>query len=203
MKSREVRKLLGISQPTLSKYARSGVIRYVRINALNYSYNSEDVYRLMGKMPSENDDRRNVSYSRVSLAKQKGDLQSQTHRLYEYAMSNGIVLSEQLEDIKSGMNFTDRRQFSYLLEEVTKGRIGTILVENRDRLCRFGFDLFEKFCSCHGTKIVVASEVENTSYEQELTTDLISIIHYFSMKSYSNRRKLNRIRKELQGSDED
>ena len=40
--------------------------------------------------------------------------------------------------------------------------------------------------------------MSNKSYEQELTEDLISIIHYFSMKSYSHRRKLNKIRKELE-----
>ena len=41
------------------------------------------------------------------------------------------------------------------------------------------------------------SDVDNKSYEQELTDDLISIIHYYSMKSYSNRRKLNKIEKTL------
>ena len=40
--------------------------------------------------------------------------------------------------------------------------------------------------------------VSNKSYEQELTDDLISIIHYISMKSYSHRRKLNKIRKEIE-----
>ena len=40
--------------------------------------------------------------------------------------------------------------------------------------------------------------ISNKSYEQELIEDLISIIHYFSMKSYSHRRKLNKIRKELE-----
>ena len=36
------------------------------------------------------------------------------------------------------------------------------------------------------------------SYEQELTEDLISILHYFSIKSYSHRRKINKMRKELE-----
>jgi predicted site-specific integrase-resolvase len=39
---------------------------------------------------------------------------------------------------------------------------------------------------------------DNKSYEQELTDDLISIIHCFTMKSYSHRRKLNKLRKELE-----
>lgn len=42
------------------------------------------------------------------------------------------------------------------------------------------------------------SNVDNKSYEQELTDDLISIIHYYSMKSYSNRSKLNKAKAILQ-----
>ena len=70
--------------------------------------------------------------------------------------------------------------------------------ENKDRLCRFGFELFETFCKQFNTNIIVVSNEDNKSYEKELNDDLISIIHYFSMKSYSNRRKLNKIKKELQ-----
>lgn len=40
-------------------------------------------------------------------------------------------------------------------------------------------------------------ELQNKVFEQELTEDLISIIHYFTLKSYSHRRKLNKLHKEL------
>lgn len=45
---------------------------------------------------------------------------------------------------------------------------------------------------------MLSDEIQNKSYEQELSEDLLSIIHYFSMKSYSHRRKLNKMRKELE-----
>ena len=35
--------------------------------------------------------------------------------------------------------------------------------------------------------------------KRKLTDDLISIIHYYSMKSYSNRRKFNNAEKVLKG----
>ena len=117
--------------------------------------------------------------------------------MYDFCISKGITISKQYEDVKSGMNFSDRKQFNEILTEVIKGGIDNIIIENRDRLCRFGFDLFEQFCKYFGTNIIVASKSDNKSYEQELTDDLISIIHYFSMKSYSHRRKLNQIKKEL------
>ena len=57
----------------------------------------------------------------------------------------------------------------------------------------------EKFFKYFDTNILVLNDiVDNKSYEQELTEDLISIIHYFTMKSYSHRRKLNKLRKEIE-----
>ena len=50
------------------------------------------------------------------------------------------------------------------------------------------------------TKIIVVNNLSEKNFEQELIDDLLSIIHYFSMKSYSNRRKLNKIKKELENN---
>ena len=196
MKAKEVKRTLGICQQTLSNYVKNGTIRFTAINKYNYEYNDEDVYKLIGKWRKT--ERINVTYSRVSLSKQKNDLSSQTQRLYDFCISKGIVISKQIKDIKSGMNFGDRKGFNELLKEIVTGNIENIVVENKDRLCRFGFEMFESFCGLHGVKIIVTSKVENKTYEQELTDDLVSIIHYFSMKSYSHRAKLNRIKKELQ-----
>ena len=39
-------------------------------------------------------------------------------------------------------------------------------------------------------KIVVLNSTKEEDFQTELTQDLVSIIHHFSMKMYSNRRKL-------------
>ncbi len=196
MKAKEVKKTLGITQQTLSQYVKKGTLRFVAINKFHYEYNDDDVFNLIGL--KRNVDRVDVTYSRVSLSKQKNDLETQASRLYDFSAAKGLTLSKQYKDIKSGMNFAGRKEFNELLKEVVQGKIRNIIVENKDRLCRFGFELFETFCKYHGTEIIVTSEVQNKTYEQELTDDLVSIIHYFSMKSYSHRAKLNRIKKELQ-----
>lgn len=95
------------------------------------------------------------------------------------------------------MDFTNRKYFNKLLSEVLEKKVDKIIIENKDRLCRFGFELFQEFCNSNGTEIIVANELDNKTYEQELTEDLVSIIHHFSMKSYSNRRKLNKLKKQL------
>lgn len=200
MKAKEVKQILHITQPTLSKYIKDGRIRYTKLNRNSYFYNEEDVYKLIG-IKKEKHKRINISYARVSNNSDKDNLKSQSQRLYEYCISKGIQLDKQYEDIKSGMTY-DRRQFLELIQLVIKGKVELIIIENKDRLCRFGFDLLVEVFKYYGTRILVVNDtITNKSYEQELTDDLLSIIHYFSMKSYSHRKKLNKIKKVLQQSD--
>jgi predicted site-specific integrase-resolvase len=196
MKAKEVKKILEITQPTLSYYVTHNMIRVSKINPYHYIYNDQDVLAMAGKA-QEATVRYNVTYSRVSLPKQKNDLVSQKQRLYNFAISSGIKIEKELSDVKSGMNFSDRKDFNMLLSEVITGKIDTVVIENKDRLARFGFELIEKLFGSFNTKIIVVSNADNISYEQELTQDLISIIHHFSMKSYSNRRKLNKLKQDL------
>lgn len=99
------------------------------------------------------------------------------------------------------MEFKNRNQFNQLLDMVINNEINTVIIENKDRLVRFGFDLIETIFTKHGTNIVIVSEAENKTYEQELTDDLISIIHYYSMKSYNNRRKLHNAENALKNNE--
>lgn len=196
MKAKEVRNVLGITKKTISNYINSGKLNPVKINSHHYEYDENEVYGLLGKSK----ERYNVTYSRVSQQKQKNDLKLQTKRLYDFAISNGYQIKEQLEDIKSGMSFSERKSFCKLLNKITNYEIKYLIIENKDRLVRFGFDLLEMLFKKFGTQIIVASDTENKTYEQELTDDLISIIHYYSMKSYSYRRKLHKIEEELKNN---
>ena len=199
MKSKDVLRLLGITRVTLCKYVKNGTIKVDSVNNRRYIYNDESVYSFIG-LKRKKQNKYNVIYSRVSNPPQKYLLE-QENRIINFCTSKGIEITKTFKDIKSGMNF-DRKEFNEMISEVVKGNIGNIIIENKDRLCRFGFDLFEKFCSYFGTKIIIANDISEKSYEEELTEDLISIIHYFSMKSYSYRRKLNKIKKELENAND-
>ena len=139
-----------------------------------------------------------ISYSRVSTQNQKGWLKEQTQRIYDSCISRGIKLDKRLEDIKSGMS-EDRSGFQKLIRMVIQNEVELVVIENKDRLIRFGYSTIESIFKYFGTNILVLNDsIENKTYEQELTEDLISIIHYFTMKSYSHRRKLNKLRKDLE-----
>lgn len=199
MKASQVMKTLSISRPTLWKYHKIGLIKIDSTINKQYNYNDESVYSLLG-LKKEKHNKINVLYARTSNPPKKY-LDEQVKRLLDYCTSKGITIEKEFTDIKSGMNF-DRTGFNNLIQEIIKGHIDLVVIENKDRLVRFGFELLETICKYYKTKLLVVNNLTEKSYEQELTEDLISIIHYFSMKSYSNRRKLNKIKKELEEPDE-
>jgi len=199
MKAKQVLKILGISRVTLYKYAKNNIIKYKILPNNRYEYNDDDVYSFIG-LKKDKTNTKIISYSRVSTSNQKEQLKIQTQRIYESCISKGIQLDEQIEDIKSGMNF-DRDGFQKLIKQVIKGKVKLVVIENKDRLVRFGFELLQIIFKYFGTNIMILSDtITNKTYEQELTEDLISIIHYFSMKSYLHRTKLNKLRKELENA---
>lgn len=202
MKANEVMNLLNISRATLYRYRKSGKLKInSKLSFNNYIYDDDSVYALIG-YKKEHKNKKIISYSRVSTQNQKEQLKEQTKRIYDSCISRGIVLDEQFEDIKSGMN-SDRPSFQKIIQMIIQGKIELLIIENKDRLIRFGYDTLESIFKYFGCKILVLNDVlENKSYEQELTEDLISIIHYFTMKNYSHRRKLNKLRKELEENQE-
>lgn len=202
MRTKEVLELLKVHRVTLNRYVREGKIGVTKMSNGRYEYNDDDVYSFIGKR-KEKHGTKIISYSRVSTQSQKNQLKEQTIRIYNSCVARGIVLDEQFEDIGSGMS-SDRENFDKVCQMIFKGEVDTLVIENKDRLTRFGFDTFEKFFKYFGTTILVLNDkIENKSYEQELTEDLISVIHYFTMKSYSHRRKLNKLRKELEEDEEE
>lgn len=198
MKAKEVLNILNIGHRTLGTYVKKGLLNPIKINTNHYEYDPEEVFSILGKKK----ERYNITYSRVSLPKQKNDLKTQTKRLYDFATSNGYLIKDQIEDVKSGMSFEDRKGFVKLLKKVTNYEVKNVIIEHKDRLVRFGFELVKMLFEKYGTNIIIISDDEtNKTYEQELTDDLLSIIHYYSMKSYSYRRKLNNAAKALKTDD--
>lgn len=99
-------------------------------------------------------------------------------------------------EIGSGVNYK-RKRFNQLLEQVELGEIRKILVAHKDRLVRFGFEWFEAFCKKHGTIVEIMNH-ESLSPEQEMTQDLLSIIHCFSSRLYGLRKYKKAIKMMIQ-----
>ena len=186
----EVLNIFKIDSQTLYRWRKSGKIKSVHISSRKIMYEKESVNKLLGiKSTEEKNKRKNVLYCRVSSTKQKDDLEKQKQILSDFCNANGYIIDEIYSEIASGMN-EDRIEFNRLIDSVINEEIENIYITNKDRLTRFGYKYFENLFDKFGTKIIVLNNTINQeSFEQELSSDLISIIHHFSMKMYSNRRK--------------
>lgn len=115
-------------------------------------------------------------------------------------MNNAIKIHKVYQDIGSGLKF-ERNRFQKIMDVVTSYKINKIFITYKDRLSRISFDMFKSLFEKYGTEIVVLNEIDNPKeIEKEIFEEIISLIHCFSMKMYSSRRKkkLELIEKELQ-----
>lgn len=187
MKSKDVLKILKVTRPTLCHYVKNKKIRVVRgVNGL-YDYNDDDVFSLANIATN----RTCVIYARVSTNKQKVDLQNQISTIREFANTNGFSVDKVYSDIASGLSY-DRGQFQNLLKDVLAYKIKTVIISNKDRLTRVSFDMWKQlFKDFHCDLIVANMDDNNTndSADNEIFEDIISLLHCFAMRMYSNRRK--------------
>lgn len=196
MKAKKVLKLLNITRPTLCKYMKTGKLTGKKSVAGQWNYDEESVYSLLGFTKTQ---RHAVIYARVSTSKQKNDLENQKDTLKAFCAKNGIVISEIYQDIGSGINF-DRLGFSKLLDDVINHKVNKVFITCKDRLSRISFALFENLFNEFDCKIVVLNEINDEKIlEKEIFKEIVDLIHSFSMKMYSQRRKekLKLIEKDL------
>ena len=194
MFARDVLRILGITRQTLTKYVKTGTIRVTVLPNKRYDYNEEDVYKFLNRDVK----RKTLIYARVSTAKQKSDLENQISLLKQFCFSNGYTISGIYSDIASGISFEKRINFFKLLDEVLERRVERVVVTYKDRLSRVGFELFEHLFWKYNCEIVVMSEVGSVKIDtQEVFEEIVSLLHCYSMKLFSSRRRLSKIREAL------
>lgn len=190
----EFAKKVGKSVKTLQKWDRDGKLVALRTPTNRRYYSHQQFLEYIGLAPKE-ETALVIAYCRVSNASQKEDLARQVDYIQDFARNSGIIISNVMTDIGSGLNFK-RNNFIKLLEMVESGKVKKLILAHKDRLVRFGFEWFSKFCSDHGTEVLVIND-QRLSPEQEVVQDLISIIHVFSSRVYGLRKYTKQISKEV------
>ena len=185
MKAKEVLSILRITRPTLTKYVKNGTIKVQVLPNGRYDYDEKSVYDFLNK----NVERKTVLYCRVSTQKQKQDLKNQEDLLKQFCFSNGIKINNVYKDIASGIDFEKRNDFFMMLDEIIAGKIDTVVITYKDRLSRIGFNLFTYLFQKYNCKIIIVSEIGSTKLDsEEIFEEIVSLLHCYSMKLYSNRR---------------
>ena len=96
-----------------------------------------------------------------------------------------IELFPIVSEVASGLN--DRRP--NLRRLLSDPRVGTILVEQRDRLARFGVGLVDAMLQARGGRLLV---VEDKEVDDDLVRDMTEILTCFCARLYGRRSGANR-----------
>lgn len=179
----EFSKRIGKSIDTIRRWEREGKLTPKRHPSGHRYFDESDVRLALGGAPTQ---RATVVYCRVSGAGQKDDLASQVKAMETYCLSAGIAVDDWIQEIGGGMNF-NRKRFLEIIDRILRGEVERLIVAHKDRLMRFGFDLFAHIATEYGCKLEVVNQ-ESLSPQQEMVEDLLAIVHTFSCRLYGMRK---------------
>jgi predicted site-specific integrase-resolvase len=130
--------------------------------------------------------KKNVAiYARVSNQNRRKELEYQVDRLKQYATINGYDGVTVYKEVASGMNDNRTQLWKMIDSNPTH-----IIIENKDRLTRFGFHYLERLLRKQTCEIIIMHNNDND--EADLMKDLVSIITSFCCRLYGLRRGQNK-----------
>ena len=138
---------------------------------------------------------RTVVYARVSSSDQAADLVRQAERLQRFAAKNALVVDEVVMETGSGLN---GRRTKLLRVLRCEGPL-RLVVEHRDRLARFGFELVEASLAGRGGEIAV---VDDGEVEDDLVGDVTEVLTSMCARLYGKRSAARRAERALEAAAE-
>ena len=90
-----------------------------------------------------------------------------------------------------GINY-NKKGLERLIKLICLGEIERLVVSHKDRLLRFGSEIIFSICEQHNVEIVIINKSINSTFEEELTNDVLEIITVFSAKLYGSRSHKNK-----------
>ena len=134
-----------------------------------------------------------VAYARVSSHDQRADLDRQKLRLLEHAQRRRLHLDDVVVEVGSGLNGSRPR----LLKVLSRPQLGYLLVEHRDRLARFGFEMVDALLRARGGGVVVLEERE---VDDDLVHDMTEVLTSFCARLYGRRSAQRRARRAVEAA---
>lgn len=130
-----------------------------------------------------------IIYARVSTPAQKNDLTRQVDYISSYCAANGWSVSKIYKEVASGLN-DNRSQLNKIFEG---NNIKRVVISEKDRLTRFGFNYIKKLFEIKNIELVVINQA--THDEHDLMQDFISIITSMAARVYGLRRHKTHVEK--------
>jgi putative resolvase len=134
-------------------------------------------------------------YARVSSSDQREDLERQVGRLAAWAMGQGLGVTSTVAEVGSGLNGS-RSRLKRLLADPS---VGTVVVEHRERLARFGVGYVEAALAAQGRRLVV---VEEREVDDDLVRDITEVLTSMCARLYGRRSARRRAQRAVQAASE-
>jgi hypothetical protein len=176
---RKLSEMMDVSAQTLRNWEKSGKLIPDYKTSSGYRYYSQEQVDAITGNKANLENKITIGYCRVSSSKQKDDLEKQVENVKAYLLAQGRPF-EIIEDIGSSINY-NKKGLLELLQKVIDHKVEKIVVLYKDRLLRFGYELFENIAKSYGVSIEVIDNTEKAE-QQELVEDLVQIITVFSSK---------------------
>jgi len=182
---KEASKLLGVTPKTLRLWEKEGKVVSFKTNGGHRRY---EINSLLNK--NNNEDLITIGYARVSTSEQKADLTRQIQLLEMYCANKGYNF-EIISDLGSGLNY-NKKGLIRLIKLICSSQIERLVLTNKDRLLRFGSELIFNLCSHFGVEVVIINKSEDSTFEEDLTQDVLELITVFSARLYGSRSHKNK-----------
>ena len=179
----EFSKIIGVTETTLRNWDRENKLKPILLASGHRRYTDEHLSKIKH---TDTNDKLNVIYCRESTKSQKKSLDLQIENVKQFCLKQGISVDKCISEFGSGLNFK-REGFLELLNLAINGKIDKLIIYYKDRLCRFGFEMFEELSKKYNFKIIVVDNTETKSRDKEFADDIIAIIHFFSMRLHGSR----------------
>ena len=176
----EVADLFQVSTKTIQKWDNKGILKFERSPTNRRVLPKETLIEYLKSKNMFYEDetlsKRDVIYARVSTYGQQkqGDLDRQV----DYILSNRADLKNVLilKEVKSIFD-SKRKKLLKLIDMILNDEVNRIFITHKGVLTKFSFEYIETICNHHNVEIVVMqSEQDNKSVEQELAEDINSLL---------------------------
>lgn len=180
----EAAKLKGVSASTLRRWEAEGKLVPERTASGHRRYDLSQLLGIKSELSFT------VAYARVSSHDQKAELERQKQVLELFCATNGWQF-QMIEDLGSGLNY-NKRGLKRLIKLIADNQVERLVLTHKDRLLRFGSELVFSLCEHFGTEVVIINRTEDSSFEEDLASDVLEIITVFSARLYGSRSHKNK-----------
>jgi putative resolvase len=180
----EAAKIKGVTTKTLRRWEAEGKLIPERTANGHRRYDTAQLLGIKSELSYT------IGYCRVSSHDQKEDLIRQKQVLELFCAQKGWQ-HEIIEDLGSGLNYS-KKGLKRLIRLIIDAKVERLVITHKDRLLRFGSELIFSLCEHFGTEVVIINRTEDSTFEEDLASDVLEIITVFSARLYGSRSHKNK-----------